>query len=304
MIGSLTLDQLRVLVAVADAGSFSAAGRKLGRVQSAISQMIQTLENAQGVQLFDRSEHRPRLTPSGRSLLEQARLVLASATRFEAVAAGARAGLEAELTLAIDPLVPTEPLIASLREFRATFPDLPVSFWTEGVGGAERRVMDGTAALGVGLLLPAVPPTLTAYPLIDLQLVPVAAPDHPLALARRRLDRVELEAHIHLVLSGSTDQDGPSYGIVGSRLWRFVDLGRRLDFLLAGFGWCKMPRHIVAPLLSDGRLVELDIRDESVMPSARLLIYAAHVRDKPLGTAGAWLLADLRHRLGFTAGPV
>ncbi|MCW6510044.1 LysR family transcriptional regulator [Lichenifustis flavocetrariae] len=59
MIGSLSLDQLKVLVAVADTGSFSAAARKLGRVQSAISQTVQTLEDAQGVQLFDRSGHKP-----------------------------------------------------------------------------------------------------------------------------------------------------------------------------------------------------------------------------------------------------
>ena len=37
MIGSLSLDQLRVLVTIAETGSFSAAGRKLGRAQSAIS---------------------------------------------------------------------------------------------------------------------------------------------------------------------------------------------------------------------------------------------------------------------------
>ena len=48
MINSLTLDQMRVLVAVADAGSFSAAARKLGRVQSGISQSIQTLETTLG----------------------------------------------------------------------------------------------------------------------------------------------------------------------------------------------------------------------------------------------------------------
>jgi len=55
VIGSLTLDQLRVLVTIADTGSFSAAGRQLGRVQSAISQAIATLEDVQGVLLFDRS---------------------------------------------------------------------------------------------------------------------------------------------------------------------------------------------------------------------------------------------------------
>lgn len=115
MIGSLTLDQLRVLVAIADTGSFSAAGRKLGRVQSAISQTVATLKEVQGVTLFDRRGHRPLLTETGRVLFKQARLVLASADRFEAIAMGAQSGLEPELVIAIDPLVPTAPLIESLR---------------------------------------------------------------------------------------------------------------------------------------------------------------------------------------------
>ena len=46
MIDALTLDQMRIFVAAVDAGSFSAAARKLGRVQSAISQSIATLEVA------------------------------------------------------------------------------------------------------------------------------------------------------------------------------------------------------------------------------------------------------------------
>ena len=44
MIDPLTLDQMRVLVAVAENGSFSAAARKLGRVQSAVSQAVRKLE--------------------------------------------------------------------------------------------------------------------------------------------------------------------------------------------------------------------------------------------------------------------
>ena len=166
MIGSLSLDQLRVLVTIADAGSFSAAGRKLGRVQSAISQTVATLESIQGVMLFDRSEHRPRLTEIGQVLVEQARMVLASAVRFEAVAAGTRAGLEPELTLAIDPLVPTAPLIDSLRALSEMFPDLPVNFSTEGLGGSLRRLRSGSAALAICVLLPTVPDDIVAYPLL------------------------------------------------------------------------------------------------------------------------------------------
>jgi len=298
VIGPLTLDQLRILVTIADSGSFSAAGRRLGRVQSAISQTIRTLENLQGVELFDRATRTPILTATGRVLVEQARLVLAGAARFEAVAAGARAGLEPELTLAIDPLVPTAPLIASLRALGDTYPDLPIRFSTEGVGGAERRLRDGSVSVAICLLLPTVPGDLLAHHVMDLRLVPVAAPGHPLARLARPLDRADLEPHVQLILSDSAARDGAGYGVVGARLWRFVDLGRRLDFLLAGFGWCKMPEHLVMPHLADNRLVRLDIADESVSRADPLAIHAAHLRDKPLGRAGAWLLDNLRQRLG------
>ncbi len=297
MIGRLTLDQLRVLVTISDAGSFSAAGRSLGRVQSAISQAMKTLEDIQGVELFDRTRQKPTLTAVGRVLVDQARMTLASAARFEAIAAGTRTGLEPALTLAIDPLVPTEPLIDSLRALRETFPDLPVYFSTEGIGGAEQRLRDDSASLAFCLLLPAVPDDLMAYPLVDLNLVPVAAADHPLARLGRPLDRSDMEAHVQLVLSDVHGTDGPSHGVVGSLIWRFVDLGRRLDFLLAGFGWCKMPPFVIAPYLANGRLVELDIDDEVISPTGALPIYAAHVRDRPLGRGGSWLLDDLRNRL-------
>lgn len=297
MIGKLTLDQLRVLVTISDAGSFSAAGRSLGRVQSAISQAMKTLEDLQGVELFDRTRQKPTLTPVGRVLVDQARTVLASAARFEAIASGTRTGLEPALTIAIDPLVPTAPLIDSLRALRDTFPDLPVSFSTEGVGGAERRLRDESASLAFCLLLPSVPDDLMAYPLMDLDLVPVAAADHPLARLGRPLSRADLEAHAQLVLSDALGVDGPSHGVVGSRIWRFVDLGRRLDFLLAGFGWCKMPAFVVEPHLIDGRLARLDISDESIVPTRALPVYAAHVRDRPLGRGGSWLLENLRNRL-------
>ena len=293
MIGTLTLDQLRVLVAIADAGSFSAAGRRLGRAQSAISQSVATLEAVQGVELFDRDGYRPRLTEVGRVLVDQARLVLAGAARFEDVAAGTRAGVEAELTLAIDPLVPSAPLIDGLKALRETFPNLPVSFSTEGLGGALRRLRSDDASLAVCLLLPTVPDDIIAYPLMRVAMRPVVAPDHPLAALGRPAARADLEPHVQLVLADPVEPGGPNYGLESARLWRFVDLGRRLDFLLAGFGWCRMPDHVVAGPLADGRLVALEIENDTAPPDG-LTIFAAHRRDRVLGPAGRWLLDALR----------
>lgn len=295
MIGNLSLDQLRVLIAIADTGSFSAAGRRIGRAQSAISQAVAGLEATQGVQLFDRSGHRPHLTEVGRLLVEQARMVLASAARFEAVAANTRAGLEPELALAIDPLVPSAPLIESLRALREAYPDLPVSFSTEGLGGAERRLRQGAAALAICLLLPTPPDDIAALPLLSIKLAPVVAPDHPLARLDRPITRADLEPHVQLVLSDPIDTTGPAYGLASARLWRFVDLQRRLDMLLAGFGWCRMPEHLISQPLAEGRLLRLEMADDDARED--LTIYAAHMRDRPLGPAGRWLLDDLKRRL-------
>ncbi|MCB8876001.1 LysR family transcriptional regulator [Acidisoma silvae] len=297
MIGSLTLDQLRVLTTIADTGSFSAAARKLGRVQSAISQTVATLEDVQGVTLFDRSGFRPVLTDVGRVLVAQARSVLVGAARFEAVAAGTREGIEPELAIAIDPLVPTAAFIDSLHALRETFPFLPVSFSTEGLGGAERRLRRGEAALALCILLPSVPEDVAALPLLGIELVPVVSPAHPLAALSRPVTPAELEAHVQLVLSDPAAPDGPSYGVIGTKTWRFVDLARRLDFLLAALGWCRMPEHLVAPYLADGRLVALEIESDPAQAAPPLTIYAAHMRNHVLGRAGSWLLHDLQARL-------
>ncbi|MFC6573627.1 LysR family transcriptional regulator [Pseudomonas brassicacearum] len=63
MLDGVSLDQLRTFVAAVDEGSFSAAARKLNRVQSAVSGWVSGLEDQIGVTLFDRSGRFPKLTP-------------------------------------------------------------------------------------------------------------------------------------------------------------------------------------------------------------------------------------------------
>lgn len=171
---------------------------------------------------------------------------------------------------------------------------MPVSFSTEGLGGAERRLRQGAAALAVCLLLPVPPVDIVALPLLGVKLAPVAAPDHPLARLGRPITRADLEPHVQLVLSDPIDTSGPSYGLASAHLWRFVDLQRRLDMLLAGFGWCRMPGHLIVQPLAEGRLVRLEMAEDAARED--LTIYAAHMRDRPLGPAGRWLLDDLKLR--------
>ena len=80
----MTLDQLQMLVAVADTGNFSAAARKVNRVQSAVSQSIQSLEDALELELFNRSSKLPRLTDAGKAIVQDARRIISSADALRA----------------------------------------------------------------------------------------------------------------------------------------------------------------------------------------------------------------------------
>lgn len=300
MLGALTLDQLRVLTTIADSGSFSAAGRKLLRVQSAISQSVRALEETQGVVLFDRSSKTPVLTEAGRVLVAQARQVQRQAELFESIARDIAGGLEPELTLAVDSFMPTRPVIDSLQALRETYPNLPVTLFKEGLGAAERRLRNRSAAVALCVMFPTAQQDLQAYPLTSIALVPVVSSAHPLASESRPITREVLQEHVQLILTDPADSSGPSHGVVASRVWRFVDMGSRLDFLLAGSGWATIPSHLVAPLLADGRLVALRIEDPGVTP-ASIPVFAAHERSRPPRPAARWLLDDLRKRLSSPA---
>jgi DNA-binding transcriptional LysR family regulator len=71
MLDGVSLDQLRAFIAAADEGSFSAAGRRLRRAQSVVSQPLAKLEGQLGLKLFDRSARFPVLTDHGRAQIVQ-----------------------------------------------------------------------------------------------------------------------------------------------------------------------------------------------------------------------------------------
>ncbi|MDQ0473716.1 LysR family transcriptional regulator [Labrys wisconsinensis] len=295
MIDALTLTQLKVLVAVVETGSFSGAARRLGRVQSAISQTVQTLEETLSLVLFDRSGKTPVVTEAGLAMVEEARQVLRRAAALRHRAEAIADGVEPELTLAVDAVFPSEVLTASLKALQQTFPGLPVALFTEGLGAPEQRLRDGMVRLAIYTILATGAEDLEADLLTHIAMVPVVAAGHPLAQEPGPVGRAALERHTQLILTDRSSLTPNLRGhIYSPRVWRFADLTTRLDFLLAGFGWCHMPIHLVEEHIDAGRLRPL------VIPESEGFVLALHaVRrgDDRLGRAGRWLIADLRARL-------
>ena len=182
-----------------------------------------------------------------------------------------------------------------LAALRKAFPGVQATVFTEDLGGAIETLRSGEARLALCPLPGGIAPDLSAEFLVSVRLAPVVAADHPLAQLPEPLSLEDLEPHIQLVLTGRTDYArNLRGGIVSRQLWRFADLTTRLDFLLAGFGWCNMPLHMVEPHIRSGRLKRLRLAGE---PRVDFHVFVVSERGRQLGRAGRWLVEDLRSRL-------
>jgi DNA-binding transcriptional LysR family regulator len=285
-IGDPTLDQLRVLAAIADAGSFSAAARALNRAQSVISYTIANLESQLGVPLFDRAGRAPVLTEAGRALLADARRIGAAVDDMRARAGALRHGTEAELALAVDVMFPIPRLVDVLRGFAAAFPTVSLRLRIEALGGVLALVTGGTCSLGISGWPGAMPDSVHRRVIDRILLVPVAAPAHPLA-ALDRISIEDLRQHTQLVLSDASRlTEGQDFGVLSLHSWRLGDLGARHALLLAGLGWGNMPHPLVAPDIAAGRLKILPIE---AAPNFDQPISLIHRRDTIMGPAASWL---------------
>lgn len=296
---AITIDQLRVFRQVAEKGGFSAAARAMHRAQSAVTYAVQKLEEQVDLPLFDRGGYRPTLSEAGRALLPRAGRILEELEGFAAQARGIAGGLEPEVSLVAEAMYPMPRLVRVLSEFQREFPSVQLRIQVESLGATSEAVLDGRADLGVALeFAAAVLPDLDTVPMGHIELVPVAAPSHPLAKLRGKISLEALRDHVQLVLADRSKlTEGRDYSVFAVRTWRLADLGARHEMLLAGLGWGSMPRHMIEEDLKAGRLKRLDIRRPGAHASLpRPPIVLARRKGKVLGPAGRWLAQRLTGR--------
>jgi DNA-binding transcriptional LysR family regulator len=285
-----SLDQLLVLLTVAEAGSFSAAAKRLGRATSAISYAVDTLEALLGVSLFDRGTTRkPKLTQQGEAIVSEARAVAHSIETLRARVRGFLDELEPEVSLAVDSMLLGDRLTTLLREFHAQFPTVSVRLLMQTLGSVEHVVRSDLARIGVGSLVHM---DLTGFRVVDIEgvnIIPVAAPSHPLAQPNEARPPRSSD-FLQLVLSDKPAGANRDIGVVSLKTWRINDQAARHKLLLAGIGWCGMPEPIVRADIEAGRLARLNLRD---WRGGEHTLKAVHRTDTPPGPAGRWLIEKL-----------
>lgn len=176
----MTLEQLRLFVAVAEREHLTNAAKALNLTQSAVSAAISTLESYYAVKLFDRVGRGIVLTDAGRIFLHEAKAVLSRVGVAERVLTDIADMKRGALVLAASQTIANYWLPSRIHHYHAKYPGITLDLAIDNTAGVARRVLDG--ACDVGLVEGTVEdPLLFATPFAKDELVLVVPPNHPWA---------------------------------------------------------------------------------------------------------------------------
>ncbi|XJO12785.1 LysR substrate-binding domain-containing protein [Variovorax sp. UC122_21] len=192
-IGNVSLRQLRAFVAIADAGSFAAAARRLHLTPSALSLLIRDLERNVGVRLFDRTTRSTALALAGSEFYPLARQVLDDLSRALESTQDLEQKKRGTVRIACTPLFAATTLPEMIHRYRRRYPAIAVYVLDSLNQQATARVVSGEADLGIAPQRPT-PPELLQQSLMRDRIRLVCPGDHPLA-ARTRVSWAQALQH-------------------------------------------------------------------------------------------------------------
>lgn len=267
-----------VLAAIVDSGSFARAAEILNMSQSGVSRSIARLEARLGIRLLERTTRSVRLTDEGRRFHAQVMPLLSGLEDAAASAAQGTAVIRGRLRVNLDPYFSRLILGPRLGAFLDAHPQLQLELITTDRLGD--LVGDGfDLALRFGHPRPS---TLVARKLLDCRMLTVASPAY-LQRHGHPADPHALEQGEHVCIQFRDPESGRPFPwefhrrrkklVLDARGSLTVnDAGTLYSVCLAGHGMAQVMDLGVAPMLADGRLV--DVFPD--WPDERFPLYALH----------------------------
>lgn len=284
----MTLEQLRIFVAVAEREHVTQAARDLHLTQSAVSAAITALEGRYAVKLFDRIGRRIALTDAGRIFLDEARAILTRASDGEAVLSDLAVSRRGELAIAASQTVGTYWIPRVIQAFAARCPGIRVTLELGNTEFVASHLAHGDALLGF-IEGPVDDPNLVTEHLFDDELLLVAAPDDPwLDMTGSIANRLRVARWVLREKGSGTrvalEQTLAHYGLAADDVEMALELPSNeavRTAVEAGAGISVLSRMVVGAALKAGTLMQI----ETPLPGRGF--HALRHRERYFGRAAA-----------------
>jgi DNA-binding transcriptional LysR family regulator len=176
----MTLEQLRIFIAVAAREHVTQAARELNLTQSAVSAAVATLEERYATKLFDRVGRRIVLTNAGRLFQVEARAVLARAKAAETMLSDLAGLQRGSLSLAASQTVGNYWLPEKMQQFRKAYPGIDLRLTIDNTERVAALVREGVVDLGF-IEGQVDDPLLSVRAIAEDEMIVVVGPRHPWA---------------------------------------------------------------------------------------------------------------------------
>lgn len=284
----ISLDLLRALDAIDQRGSFAAAAQALHKVPSALTYTVQKVEQDLGIDLFDRSGHRAKLTPAGRLILNDGRDILRDIDSLAASAKKIASGWEPELRIGLDSIFESYRLYPLIQTFTTEHPFIKVHLLHGALTGTWEMLLNGSADLILsGNILD---PNLEGYhaeTFGSMQRVFAVSRTHPLAEKACTVTEEEISHYPTIVVRDTTRLMTPK--TVGwtrhNRMITVTSIQDKIDAQIAGLGVGYLPQHRIQHYLDSGELIRVKV-DQKEEPFHAVKAWRKGVNGKGL----SWFL--------------
>ena len=255
------VEDLRMLVAVAEAGGVREGAKRVFKTQPAVSQALKRLENELNIEIYDRNYYRFCLTIQGRAILKRAERLLSEEHRFKSFAVHVNSGTELNFHLAFQSTVDKKLYIDIFKEAQILFPDTTFHIHQEEVTRASTLLIDGKVDLVINQWSPLMANSreLETIKLDQFELVNVCHrrlvenEDQPISSSRA------VNWH-QIVLTGDANHSDELFDVLeGNRRWYCNTQTMKNNLIVQGMGWGKLHKEFVTPLLKSGELKEVNI---------------------------------------------
>jgi DNA-binding transcriptional LysR family regulator len=289
----MDFDQLTTFLEVARQGSFSRAGEKVFRSQSAVSAQIRQLEQEYGDRLLDRSGKTVKLTPAGQVFFDYAQRM--KALRDESLTAVADHGRTPRGTLLVGANEATCLYVLPdvFGEYCRRYPDVHISIYRNFTYKIVEKLENGSVHVAV-LSLPVQSPSLKIQPIFRDKLMLMVSPKNPMAKLKSAPLREVVKYPLLLPKTGHTrrllDKLFREYQSELRVRMELPSIGMIKSFVAADLGVSLISASFAGDEVAAGRVKLIDVEDAELWRELGL----AYRRDRTLSVAAKSFIAVLR----------
>ena len=253
----VSLEQWLAFKTVVDCGSYAMAAQALNKSQSSISYAIARLNEQLPQPVLILDGRKAVMTDAGQVLYRHAEQLLNQASQAEAIASSLALGFESEVAIAVDVLVEVGSLVCAFEEFSQEFPHTRIRVLETSLSGTTEALLEKTADLVIGT---KTPPGFQSRPLLQVKMIPVAAPGHPLVKNREDVSELELRSIRQVVLRDTgTFREQDSGWLQADQRWTVSHFSTSIKLLRSGLVFAFIPQNWIEEELAEGSLQRIPL---------------------------------------------